>query len=86
MTLQLASEVEYKILNKYKKSHPVDECDRHYIARLSSVGMIRYGVHVKNNFRETAKLTNLGKQRLQKEKIFRNPIKTFLSGLIGIFS
>ncbi len=72
----MASKTELSVLTRYKEGAVVDDEDRQILDDLASTGYLSFGFNFRGH-QETAKLTNIGKQLLEMEKIQENPLKRF---------
>jgi hypothetical protein len=69
---------EREFLLKYKNGTYVDEDDRYFLDKFLSIGLITYGLFMKNDeCVGTAKLTKEGLDELKMDGILRSPFKSF---------
>ncbi len=78
------SKKEYETLSKFRKCNYVSEEDKDIVYRFSSIGYVRRGFStLEGEVRETAKLTSLGREIIDRERILRSPIKKVLYYLLN---
>jgi len=69
---------EYELFKKYEHGGIVASEDKHIIEKYASIGEFRFGLgEEKGRYKRTAILTSLGKDTLDRERIYRSPIKNF---------
>ena len=80
----MLSKREMEIFKKYEKGDYLDNQHRSDVYDLASIKLARIGFSSeKDETKETAVLTRLGKSILRREKIRKNPIKNFFYSLIN---
>jgi hypothetical protein len=67
---------EYKILSKYIGGDDIDEKDRLILEEFGNIGFVRFGYSIERKC-ETVKLTEKGKSWVNREQIYRSPIRRF---------
>ena len=66
----------FEVMKKYEKGDYVDPKDEFILDELASIGYAKYGYSFEEH-RTTAALTDRGRRKFLREKIYRNPIKRF---------
>ena len=68
---------DYAVMKKYEKGRLVEEADRPVLENWAIIGDVRFSYSISEG-RETAKLTDMGMSRIEREELRRNPVRRFL--------
>ena len=80
----MLTEREFEIYDKFQEGDYIQDDEREDIETLTSIGLARIGfASTGAKVRETAILTPLGKNIIQREKLKKNPIRRFFYSIVN---